>query len=220
MSDIQIAIADSQYLMRLGMRTVVQSTTNIHVVAETDKYDQLPELLFTYQPDVCIIGINQHTENPVEIVKQMVQHFEKTRILIVDTLENPNEVISLLQTGVQGYILKQCDRDEIIQAIESIHTGRNFYCSNVIRLNSGKIEYNCSGHTVYFKKNENLRLSNRELEVLKLIAEGYTNYEIADKIFVSSHTVATHRKNLMKKFQARNNVDLVISAIKDQLITP
>lgn len=220
MSDIQIAIADSQYLMRLGMRTVVQSTTNIHVVAETDKYDQLPELLFTYQPDVCIIGINQHTENPVEIVKQLMQHFEKTRILIVDTLENPNEVISLLQTGVQGYILKQCDRDEIIQAIESIHTGRNFYCSNVIRLNSGKIEYNCSGHTVYFKKNENLRLSNRELEVLKLIAEGYTNYEIADKIFVSSHTVATHRKNLMKKFQARNNVDLVISAIKDQLITP
>lgn len=220
MSDIQIAIADSQYLMRLGMRTVVQSTTNIHVVAETDKYDQLPELLFTYQPDVCIIGINQHTENPVEIVKQLMQHFEKTRILIVDTLENPNEVISLLQTGVQGYILKQCDRDEIIQAIESIHTGRNFYCSNVIRLNSGKIEYNCSGHTVYFKKNENLRLSNRELEVLKLIAEGYTNYEIADKIFVSAHTVATHRKNLMKKFQARNNVDLVISAIKDQLITP
>jgi len=218
--EIKIALADSQYLMRLGMRSVVLDTPHIKVIAETDCYEKLAEVIFTYQPNICIIGINQHTEKPAELTKELLEHFPETRLLIVDTLEKSSEVIGLLQTGVQGYILKQCDRDEIIQAIETIHAGRNFYCSNVIRFNNERIDYNCSGHTLFFRKEDNTRLSNRELEVLKLIAEGFTNNEIADRIFVSSHTVATHRKNLMKKFHAKNNVDLVISAIKEQLITP
>ncbi len=86
--------------------------------------------------------------------------------------------------------------------------GKNFFCSNVIKverdIESGKLS----------------KLSDREVEVLRLISQGMTNNEIAEQIFLSSHTVATHRKNLMKKLKAKNNVDLVISAIKESIIQP
>jgi len=110
--------------------------------------------------------------------------------------------------GVHGYILRQCDAEEIMEAIRAITANKNFFCSNVIQFNksvAGSVEN---------------RLSMREVEILKLIAEGLTNNEIADKIYLSAHTVATHRKNLMRKFQAKNNVDLVISAIKESIIVP
>lgn len=209
-----ILIADTHYLVRQGLRSIFEDKPGFRVVADTDDYQAAIALCFTYQPDVIIIGLNVLGVNATDTIEYIMKNLPHQKILVLDTNENVHDIVRILELGVHGYILKQCDEPEIIDAIQAILKGKNFFCSNVLKLNNA----DCKGHELNSKNIINL--SDREIEVLELISQGLTNNEIADKIFLSAHTVATHRKNLMRKFQAKNNVDLVISAIKEKFIAP
>lgn len=211
----KILIADSHYLVRQGLRHIFDNKEEFKVVADTDDYQAAIALSLTYEPDVVIIGLNVLGANAIDTISHIMKHLPKQKILVLDSNENVTDIVQILKLGVHGYILKQCDEPEIIDAIHVILRGKNFFCSNVLKLNNDQA--NCCGNELDCKHGL-INLSNREIEVLELISQGLTNKEIADKIFLSSHTIATHRKNLMKKFQAKNNVDLVISAIKENFI--
>jgi DNA-binding NarL/FixJ family response regulator len=216
MSNItNILIADAHYLVRQGLRHVFDGKEEFKVVADTDDYQAAIALSLTYHPDVIIIGLNVLGANATDTIAYIMKNLPKQKILVLDSNENVSDIIQILKLGVHGYILKQCDGPEIIDAINVILRGKNFFCSNVLKLNND--EANCCGSEIDCK-HAIINLSDREIEVLELISQGLTNKEIADKIFLSSHTIATHRKNLMKKFQAKNNVDLVISAIRENFI--
>jgi DNA-binding NarL/FixJ family response regulator len=212
---INVLIADAHYLVRQGLRHIFDNRPEYRVVADTDDYQAAVALSLTYQPDVVIIGLNVLGSNAINTIDYIMKNLPKQKILVLDSNENVGDIIQILKLGVHGYILKQCDEPEIIDAINVILKGKNFFCSNVLKLNNAEVS--CCGSEVDCK-HAVINLSDREIEVLELISQGLTNKEIADKIFLSSHTIATHRKNLMKKFQAKNNVDLVISAIKENFI--
>ncbi len=203
-----ILIADSNYLVRQGLRSIFEDMPEYKVVGDTDDFSELNAIMARVKPQVLIIGLNVQNVIGSEIIKHVLKEFPLQKIIVVDTKEDVNEIITILRMGVQGYILKQCDRGEILEAIHNVVHGKTFFCSNVIRLNKS-----ASG-------DKEIVLSERELQVLSLISEGLTNNEIADKIFLSSHTIASHRKSLMKKFEAGNNVDLVIKAVKEKFIIP
>lgn len=218
MSDhTKILIADAHYLVRQGLRHVFEDKPEFKVVADTDDYQAAIALSFTYHPDVIIVGLNVLGAKATDTIAFIMKNLPNQKILVLDSNENVQDIVKILKLGVHGYILKQCDGPEIIDAINVILRGKNFFCSNVLKLNNDSS--NCCGSEVDCKHGI-INLSDREIEVLELISQGLTNNEIADKIFLSSHTIATHRKNLMKKFQAKNNVDLVISAIKENFIAP
>lgn len=205
---IKLIIADGNYLIRQGLKLILQGNKQFEILAETGSFESIFDLVRQHEPDVIIIGLNTPGASAMDVIDRLLHTFPKKKILVIDTIEDKQETIQILQMGVHGYILRQCDAEEIMEAIRAITSNKNFFCSNVIRFNkdvAGSMQE---------------KLSMREIEILKLIAEGLTNNEIADKIFLSAHTVATHRKNLMKKFQAKNNVDLVISAIKESIIVP
>lgn len=204
----KLIIADGNYLIRQGLRLILQGQKQFDILGETGSFESIFDLVRQYEPDVIIIGLNTPGASAMDVIDRLLHTFPKKKILVIDTIEDKQETIQILQMGVHGYILRQCDAQEIMDAIKAITANKNFFCSNVLQFNrdvAGSVES---------------KLSMREVEILKLIAEGLTNNEIADKIFLSAHTVATHRKNLMKKFQAKNNVDLVISAIKESIIVP
>jgi DNA-binding NarL/FixJ family response regulator len=203
-----ILIADSNFLVRQGLRSIFEDMPEYKVVGDTDDFSELNAIMARLKPQVLIIGLNVQNVIGSEIIKHVLKEFPHQKIIVVDTKEDVNEIITILRMGVQGYILKQCDRGEILEAIRNVVHGKTFFCSNVIRLNKS-----ASG-------GKEIVLSERELQVLSLISEGLTNNEIADKIFLSSHTIASHRKSLMKKFEAGNNVDLVIKAVKEKFIIP
>lgn len=211
-----LLVADQHYLIRQGLKVIFnQFPSKYHIIKDTDQYETVIPLVSLYNPDVVIIGLNIHGISATTIIEQLITEHPQQKILVIDTNEDTKEVIKILQMGVHGYILKQCDQEEIIEAIEAMMAGKKFFCSNVLKLNNPS---DCSG---FISLNEvPIKLSEREIEILELIAQGLTNKEIADKKFISSHTVASHRKNLMKKFKAKNNVDLVISAIRDNFIAP
>lgn len=205
---IKLIIADGNYLIRQGLRLIFQGNKEYEILGETGSFESIFDLVRDLDPDVIIIGLNTPGASAMDVIDRLLHMFPKKKILVIDTIEDRQETIQILQLGVHGYILRQCDAQEIMEAIKAITSNKNFFCSNVLQFNKD-LEGGVQG-----------RLSMREVEILKLIAEGLTNNEIADKIFLSAHTVATHRKNLMKKFQAKNNVDLVISAIKESIIVP
>jgi len=212
---VKILIADSHFLIRQGLKSIFQPQYGFEIVAETEHFERVEELVVQNTPDIVLVGMNVQGVSAVELVPRLYAKFPEIKILVLDTNEDVDQIIKILESGVHGYILKQCDHTEILDAVQAIIQGKRFFCSNVLKLNRPLKSGEKNGTA-----NASLSLSERELEILSLIAEGLTNKEIADKIFISSHTVASHRKNLMRKFQAKNNVDLVISAIKENKIFP
>ncbi|HEY8366326.1 MAG TPA: response regulator transcription factor [Bacteroidia bacterium] len=206
-STIDILIAENNFLVRQGLRAIFDGEEGYQIIGETENYDQMLEMVSILKPRVLIIGINLQSESMVTYVQQVLILHPEVKILVIDIKEDVSEIVSILKAGVHGYILKQCDKGEILDAMRAILRGSNFYCHNVMKLNKTLSE-------------RTVTLTQRELQVLNLISEGLTNKEIAEKIFLSDHTVASHRKNLMKKFDATNNVDLVIKAIKERIIFP
>lgn len=204
---VDILIAENNFLVRQGLHAIFTEEDGYRIVGDTENYDQMLEHVSLYKPGVLIIGVNLQSGSILSYIQQVLVLHPEVKILVIDIKEDVSEILSLLKVGVHGYILKQCDKSEIMDAMRAMLRGSNFYCHNVMKLNK-----TLSERTVL--------LTQRELQVLNLISEGLTNKEIAEKIFLSDHTVASHRKNLMKKFEATNNVDLVIKAIKEQIIFP
>ncbi len=220
MNPVKIIIADQHYLIRQGLRSIFSDPSKYQIVYDTDDYIQIPLIINLYQADVVIIGLNIQGVNAIDVIRQTQQEYPHVKILVLDTNENTDDIVTILRLGVPGYILKQCDHQEILDAVNAIMQGKNFFCSNVLKINKSENSENCAGYETSVNLKGPVKLSSRELEILELISQGFTNNEIADKIFLSAHTVATHRKNLMKKFNAKNNVDLVICAIKEHFIVP
>ncbi|MBL0912686.1 MAG: response regulator transcription factor [Bacteroidia bacterium] len=204
---VDLVIAEGNFLVRQGLQAIFKEEDGFSIVGETENYDQMLEMVSVRKPDVLIIGINLQSESIITYIQQVRILHPEVKILVIDIKEEVSEIVSILKVGVQGYILKQCDKGEIMDAMRAILRGSNFFCHNVMKLNKTLSE-------------RTVTLTQRELQVLNLISEGLTNKEIADRIFLSDHTVASHRKNLMKKFEATNNVDLVIKAIKERIIFP
>jgi DNA-binding NarL/FixJ family response regulator len=208
-----LLIADAHYLVREGLKSIFEAENEFNVCSEVENYDSIIDEIIKNNPDVIILGMNIQGVSIIPVVGKILETFPSKKILVLDTNEDTTEIVTLLRMGVHGYILKHCDREEILDAVKAMVVGKTFFCSNVIKLNKKNL-------TIDDNHNSSIQLSEREIEVLELISQGLTNNEIAEKMFLSTHTVASHRKNLMRKLNARNNVDLVISAIKEKFIIP
>lgn len=205
---VSLLIADSNYLIRQGLKSIFDDQPNYTVAGETDSFDHLTTLIDIHDPDGVLIGVSLQSASAIQVIRDIRTKYPKKKIVVIDTKEDVNEIVTILRLGAQGYILKQCDKGEILDALRTVFAGKTFFCHNVMRLNRS------------IESEQTILLSERELQVLSLISEGMTNKEIGEKIFISEHTVASHRKNLMRKFEAGNNVDLVIKAIKERIIFP
>lgn len=203
-----LLIADSNFLIRQGLRSIFDDQPHYRVAGETDSFEHLIALIEIHNPDGVLIGVSLQSASAIQVIRDIRTRFPKKKIVVIDTKEDVNEIVTILRLGAQGYILKQCDKGEILDALRTVFAGKTFFCHNVMRLNKS------------IESEQTILLSERELQVLSLISEGMTNKEIGERIFISEHTVASHRKNLMRKFDAGNNVDLVIKAIKERIIFP
>lgn len=205
---VKILVADPNYLVRQGLHAIFDHTDRYKMSGETDDYSKVKGLIESNDPAIVVMGINSSEGDLRPIIKELLASFPDKKFLVIDHINDKNQVIELLQLGVQGYILRHCDEQEIIDALDAMMADKSFFCSNVLQVNEDA-ENGIRG-----------KLTEREMEILKLISNGMTDKEIAEASNISDHTVATHRKNLMRKFRAKNNVDLVISAVKESVITP
>jgi two-component system NarL family response regulator len=199
---IKVIIADNQILTREGIIAILTAVKDIDIVGIVATGVELEQLIIKNKPDVILMDENFTAD--LNIYKKLTG----SRLLILSNNQSKEAILEVINGGIKNYIFKQCSRDEVIQAIYATAKGEQFFCENTLRSILGDRPEN--------QGDENPQLSLREEEIVQLIAAGMTNKEIADKLFLSIHTIKTHRKNIIKKlgFTFKNAADLMIYARK------
>jgi DNA-binding NarL/FixJ family response regulator len=211
---IRITIADSHFLSRKGLAVLLKENADFQLLTEALSTSDLVNQSKFYTPDLIIIDYTSANFS-LEGLSQIVKKYPTVKLLAITDIQKGAVISKALNTGVTSHLLKDCDQDEIIEAIYKTAKGEQFMCGKIVNgildaKPANISEYSCEG----------LNISDREMEIIKLIAEGLSNKEVADKLFLSTHTVTTHRKNIMNKLGVNNTAGLVLFAVRENLISP
>ena len=213
-----LAIADSSALFRLGVRNMTRQIDGVDVIGEAASGDDLLGLVKSFSPDVVVVDFLASGFD-IDAIRRIKALKPKTRILAITAQQSGHTLVNALRAGVDSYIKKDCDLGEVEDAIRETANGGTFFCGQIldkIRQESIDVEdldnlpFSC----------DPIMLSARETEVLELIAEGMTNTQVAEKLFLSAHTVTAHRKNIMSKLGVNNTAAMVMYAVKTGLVSP
>ena len=216
MQETKVLIADSSYLVRAGIRGIIGEQRGFRVVGASSDQKELLRLAKTTKPDILTIDPT-HSNFGDEIISEFRTICPDTKILAISKILDKQQVLKAVEQKVDSYLLQACSKEEITEALHATRRGDRFFCGSVLDIILDKS-----------KKQNSLNpdldaclpvaLSSREIEIIKLIAQTFTNKEIAEKLFLSTHTVNTHRKNIMQKLEIRNTAGLVMFAIKENLV--
>ncbi|OQP68423.1 response regulator [Niastella populi] len=208
---IKIAITDDHPIVANGLKKILDDFANIDVVAVyTTGNDMLKEVGASL-PDVMLLDMNLPDLEGPDLARQLLKKFPSIKIIVLTSSDVTVQVKKMLQIGCQGYLLKDSDDKTIVQAIETVYGGGQFL-SPVIQQQLVNDMFRTKN------QKQNTLLTRREKEVLQLITQEYTNQEIADKLFISLHTVDNHRSSLLQKLDAKNTAGLVKKAIENGLV--
>lgn len=211
MANTSILIADSESLVRIGLNYLIGQKTDCTVVGEANNEQQLLELLETQTPGIIILDYNQPGHFSIATLKTIQKNIPQIKLLIISGDEDKKTIYGVLESGVNSYLSKHCDEKEILDAIAATARGDKFYCTNVLNHLLEKSFPSAD-------KCDPTPLSPREIEIVQLVAEGLIAKEIANKLHLSTHTVYTHRKNIMKKLKLGSSSELVRWAIEEGIV--
>ncbi|MGK7395841.1 MAG: response regulator [Candidatus Cyclobacteriaceae bacterium M3_2C_046] len=215
MDPIKIIIADDHQLFREGLKSILDQD-GIQVISEANSGSDLITKLKDQQPDVILLDIDMPDINGIEATKIIKKQYPRLNILILSSFVHHKQILEVIQAGASGFIIKNTGKDELFNAIRAIACGDSYFSKEV----SKKLTY----QLININPEENdedpsaAKLSEREKDILKLISQGFTNSEIAEKLFISTHTVVTHRRNLLQKINAKNTAGLVRYASQHGLL--
>lgn len=212
---IKILLVDDHQIVRDGIKSLLSDVQDCKFVGEAengvDAIKKTEELL----PDLIILDINMPVMDGITCAKVITGKHPEIKILALTMLNEQEYIKNMIAAGALGYILKNSGKEELVKAIHAVIEGKNYFSNDV----KDAIFMQMIGKKSSFGKiiGEPIPLTRRELDVLRLIVEEYTNQEIADKLFISVRTVDAHRRNLLEKTGARNTAGLVKFAIERNL---
>lgn len=210
---IKVIITDDHKVVLNGIESMLQNATNIEVSNTFKDANSTLKALQQVLPDVLLLDINLPDKNGIELAKEISQKFPSVSIIALTNFEDISFVRQMLSVGAKGYLLKNTDKDELIEAIEAVFNGEEYLQKDIqkkiIDFSLGK------------KKSNKLspKLTQREGEVLIAISEELTTQEISEKLFISPKTVETHRMNLMSKLGAKNTAGIIKTAFRLGLLS-
>jgi len=207
MNKISVAVVDDHPMVLEGMRSMLNQLSFVHISGmAANAFDAL-ELLKKAPADIVITDINMPEVSGIELTLKIRKEFPGVRVIAMSTFKERSYISQMIQNGASGYLVKSASKEEIEEAILSVYEGK-LYMSLDINL-SATDKQELTNVPV---------LSSREKEVLQLIGEGLTNPQIAAKLFISLHTVDSHRKNLLTKFDVNNTAGLIRQAAKFNML--
>lgn len=208
--DTTVLLADDHAILREGLRMVLDAQPGLTVVGEAEDGRQALEMVEELHPDVVVMDIAMPTMNGAEATRQIKRRFPDVRVLILTMHENQQYLAQIINAGAIGCVLKRSAGTELVTAVRAAARGESYFSPTLasMMLDVYRMQLASQG------QDELSLLTEREREVLQLIAEGKTNQEIADQLVVSIKTVQTHRMHLMDKLDAHDRIDLVKHAIR------
>jgi len=203
---IKVFITDDHYMVIEGIRSLLQNEKEVEWMGHAGNADSCLAFLQQQQPDIILMDISMPGKNGIELCKEVKEKYPGVFVIGLSTFNQQSFIHKMMENGASGYVLKNATQQELMEAIQTVIKGRTFLSDAA---------------AAALKKIDNAAIpviTRREKEVLALIAEGLTNGEIAEKLFISNATVDTHRKNLLVKFHAKNTAQLVKTAVQQQFI--
>lgn len=214
---IRVILADDHHLVRAGIRSLLENTADLEIVAEAQDGEEAVKLVQRLVPDVLVTDIGMPRLNGIQAAEKIRELKLNTRIVILSMHSNESFVRQSLRQGVKGYVLKSSIKDELLLAIQAAYRGATFLSPTISNLLTADF---ISSPATQEHRNCFDQLTSREREILKLIAEGYSNKEIAELMSLSIKTIEKDRARLMEKLKIRDLAGLIRLALKHGLILP
>lgn len=210
---IRIAMAEDHKLVREGLKALLKNEPTFELVAEASDGLEALEMVERFKPDVLLLDLRLPRIHGMELLRQLRDQ-QHTRVVVVTMHSDEPYVLEAIKNGVMGYVVKDAPSEELMHAIRCAAQGQE-YLSEQLRQRVISV-----GLKRLTRSTSEAQLTSRENLVMELAAEGRTNAEIAQKLFISRRTVEAHRANLMKKLALKNQTDLVLYAVRHNIVSP
>lgn len=211
---IRVMIADDHSMVRQGLKQILELENDIKVIAQACNGEEAVNLASQQRPDVILMDINMPGMNGLQALKTLKDKVEQYKVIVLTIHQDREYLFKTLQMGADGYVLKDAESIVLVEAIRSVHMGQSYIQPNMTR----ELVKEFNRVTLYEKdRGEDNYLTDREVEVLKLIAEGLINKEIAKKLYISEKTVKNHVSNIFRKINVADRTQAAIYALKHNI---
>lgn len=210
MNSLRIFLADDHTVMREGLKSLVNAQADMEVIGEADNGRTALQKARELQPDVVIMDVSMPELSGIKVTEQLKRSCQKVKVLVLTAHDESGYLRQLLQVGASGYVLKKAAAEELINAIRAVASG-GVYLDPTL---AGKVVTGYVGSRRLKGTAQGNHLSEREAEVLRLVAWGYTNKEIGSYLTISVKTVETHKANILEKLDLRSRVEMVRYALR------
>lgn len=202
MDKIRIILADDHHILIDGIESILNEAPQLHVIGKASSANAAEGLVKKLQPDLLLTDISMGAVSGLDLTKRVLQQFPLTRIIVLTMHDDAQHITDMLQAGALGYLLKNVKQAELFTAIEQVMQGQQYIQQSLAS------EYN---RFIQQKKQnkKTTQLTPREIEIIKMIAQEMTTVQISRQLFLSEHTVETHRKNIVRKTNAKTAIGIV-----------
>ena len=214
---IRIHLADDHQVLIDGMRTLLHTVPTFEVVGFSLNGTNIYNQVIQSKTEILVLDINMPEKDGIEVIKEFSAKGFPCKVIVLSSYDDIKIIQEVMKLGANGYLTKQCAGQNIVEAIQVVSNGEEYFCPGVREKIFNNATENIHKLNQDTPKNK-VSLSGREVEIITLIALEFSGKEISDRLFISTNTVETHRKNIMKKLKAKNSISLVKYAIKNKFI--
>lgn len=210
MSKIKVMVVDDHEIFRDGVKLVISQSENYNVVSDACNGKEFLDIIDAELPDIVLMDISMPIMDGVEASKKALAKYPHLKIVTLSMFGEEEYYYKMIEAGVKAVVLKKSGTTELLHAIDEVAKGNNYFSQDLLK----KLVFRINSP----KSQEKVKITQREEEVLNLICNGYTNKEIAEKLFISVKTVDRHRTSLLQKTETRNSAHLVMYSIRHKLV--
>jgi DNA-binding NarL/FixJ family response regulator len=214
---MKIVLVDDHKIVREGITALLKNENGFEIVGEASSGKELIESIESLQSDVIVMDANMPEMDGLETLQHLKERNKDVKVLILSMADDEKYIKKFMDEGAKGYILKNSGKEELVNALKSIHAGNIYLSADITMKLLAKVSNNGFSET-WVKEKTEAEISKRELEVLQLISDGYTNGQIADKLFTSKRTIESHRRNLIEKTKTKNTAELIKYALSKGIL--